>query len=325
MRRRPPYRFPDEQKKQLKKAVWLARATLFFMGTVVVVMYLAMGSSQAMKTAWIEDMLTLVPAAVFLISSRYWERPPNDQFPYGYLRIGTVAFVVAATALFLFGLYMFYDSVTKLLAKEHPTIGTVELWGESIWMGWIMIAALVYSFIPPVVLGQLKLPLARSMRDKTLYADALMNRDDWLTALSGIAGILGIGLGWWWADSVAAGIISIQVLIDGVKNLKDSVADLMNQRPTTVGERDRHPLPDRMRHELEKMDWVEAADVRLREEGHVVTGEAYIVPRPGTEVTEKIQEATQHLHDMDWMVYDVVIQVVPSLEDQSFSDHDTPT
>jgi cobalt-zinc-cadmium efflux system protein len=40
-------------------------------------MGLSMGSSQAMRTAWIEDTLGLVPPIVFLIAARFEERASN--------------------------------------------------------------------------------------------------------------------------------------------------------------------------------------------------------------------------------------------------------
>lgn len=37
------------------------------------------------------------------------------------------------------------------------------------------------------------------MHDKVLHADAKMNKADWMTAAAALVGVLGIGLGWWWA------------------------------------------------------------------------------------------------------------------------------
>jgi hypothetical protein len=41
-----------------------------------------------------------------------------------------------------------------------------------------MIAVLVYSVIPPVILGRLKKPVAAKIADKVLHTDALMNAAD---------------------------------------------------------------------------------------------------------------------------------------------------
>ena len=58
-----------------------------------------------------------------------------------------------------------------------------------------------------------------------------MNKADWMTGAAAIGGILGIGLGWWWADAVAAAFISLDILHDGYINLRQAVFDLMNQIP----------------------------------------------------------------------------------------------
>lgn len=66
-------------------------------------------------------------------------------------------------------------------------------------------------------LGRAKLPLSRELYNKILYADADMNKADWSTAAA-ILGVIGIGLGFWWADLVAAGVIALDILKDGVTN-----------------------------------------------------------------------------------------------------------
>lgn len=318
MKHRPPFHLPDEKKEKLEKASRLEWATIFFMLSITVVMYLAMGTSQAMKTAWIEDILSLVPPIVFLLAARYRNRPPNENFPYGYRQADAIAFLCASTALFIFGLYLLYDSVIKLVTQEHPTIGTVMLFGEEIWMGWMMIAALTYSVIPPIILGRMKTPLAKELNDKTLFADATMNRDDWLTGLAAMVGVVGIGFGWWWTDAVAAGIISLQIVKDGIDNLRSSVADLINQRPTTVGSEEPEPVEERVRQRLETLDWVAAADVRLHPEGQLFSGEAFVVPREETDdLPRKLQEATAAAQSVDWRCYDIIVTAIPSLEDAS--------
>jgi hypothetical protein len=53
-----------------------------------------------------------------------------------------------------------------------------------VWLGWLMIAALVYSGIPPFILGRMKLPLARELHEKALQTDADINKGDWLAGLA---------------------------------------------------------------------------------------------------------------------------------------------
>jgi cation diffusion facilitator family transporter len=288
-----------------KRLEW---ATIFFMLTIVVIIYFTMGGSQAMKAAWIEDMLSFVPPIAFLVSARWKDRPADEGFPYGYHRSVSIAFLAGAVALTIFGVFILIDSILGLVRQEHPTIGTSVVFGHQLWAGWPMIAVLAYSAIPPLVLGHMKLEPARALHDKTLKADSDMNRADWLTAGAGIVGILGIGIGWWWADAAAAGTISIAIVKDGATNLMRVVSDLMDQEPTTV-EGERSDVPERLERALNELSWVRDVDVRLREEGHVFAGEAFLVVTSTDDLRVKLEEARRAAHGVDWRVRDIVFEV----------------
>jgi len=111
-------------------------------------------------------------------------------------------------SLFALGLLVLYDSVSRLMQSEHPPIGLVEPFGIGpLWLGWLMLPALAYSTLPAAFLGRAKLPLARGLHDRVLLADAEMNRTGWLTAGAAMLGVVGVGLGLWWADAVAASVV----------------------------------------------------------------------------------------------------------------------
>lgn len=313
MKIRSPYHLPEHKEEQLKRAKRLEWVSVGLMLSTTLIMGLTMGSSQAMYTAWVEDCLSLIPPISFLVAMHFCRRPPNERFPYGYRRSVTIAFLCAALALASFGALLLFNSARALITEEHPTIGMVSLFGYNIWLGWLMIAALAYSAVPPAVLGRMKLPLAEDLHEKVLRTDALMNKADWLTAVAGIMGILGIAAGFWWADAAAAGIISIDVLMDGLKGLKRSVADLMDERPTTV-QRDRpDPLFEKLREKIESLDWVYEVEVRLREEGDVFAGEIYVVPKDETDLLEKLHRAAKMANSLHWRIYDVVVIPVQNL------------
>jgi divalent metal cation (Fe/Co/Zn/Cd) transporter len=182
-----------------------------------------------------------------------------------------------------------------------------------VWLGWLMLAALAYSAVPQVFLGRRKLPLARELNDKVLFADAEMNRADWMTAGAAMLGVVGIGFGLWWADSVAASVISVDILRDGHRNLTTAVNDLMDKKPTVVdGSRD-DPLPLWIQNELLLMDWVKDAEVRLREHGHVFVGEAFVVPADDEDLVGRVERANQRLLDLDWRLHELVIAPVPEI------------
>lgn len=314
MKPSPAFEFPPEQDRALHRARRLEWLTLAFLATTSLVLYLVMGSSQAMKTAWVEDLLSFVPPIVFLVATRIAIWPPSKRFPYGYHRAISIAFLCAALALFMTGGWLLTHALLGLVRFEHPTIGGITLFGQTFWLGWLMLPALVWSTVPAVLLGRAKLPLASTMHDKVLHADALMNKADWLTALAAMVGVVGIGFGIWWADAAAAALISLDIMHDGYTNLREVVTNLMNETPKTVDRSQRDPLPDRVADHLRQIAWIDDAEVRMREEGHVYFGEAFVVVNDETDLPEKLYRATQNCIDLDWRLHDLVLIVVPAIE-----------
>jgi cation diffusion facilitator family transporter len=309
------FELPPEKAALHRRAVRLEWVTIGFFIVAIILLALTLGQSQAMKAAWIEDMLSLIPPVAFLIAARFRNRPPNDSFPYGHHRSVSVAFLSGSVALFVLGAYVVYDSVTRLLARDRPPIGLIELFGVQIWLGWLMIAVLAATMVPAILLGRAKLKIARELHDKALYADAEMNRADWLTAGAAVLGILGIGAGLWWADAVAAIVIGADIVRDGVRTTRSAVANLMDNRPRTVDDRKLHPLPDQLLAAVRDHPWIGDAWLRVREEGHVFVGELLVVPAPGTDrLVERLEELGAWLRDFDWRMHDLVVCPVTRLD-----------
>jgi cation diffusion facilitator family transporter len=308
------FELPPHLQDVQRKAVRLEWITIAYMTSAVIVLALTLGQSQAMKAAWIEDLLSLLPPAAFLIASRVRDRGVSDKFPWGMHRAVSVAYVFAALALLALGAYILFDSAMKLVRAEHPPIGVIELFGEQVWLGWVMIAALLYSGIPAVLLGRAKRRIADDLHDKVLYADAEMNRADWMTVLAAIVGVIGIGFGLWWADAVAAIFISLDIVRDGFVNVRAAVHDLMDARPRRHDAREYHPVVEQMNEALERCEWVEEGAVRLREEGHVFTGEVLVVPRNEENLVERLAALADELLQLEWKVYDIVVVPVKSID-----------
>jgi divalent metal cation (Fe/Co/Zn/Cd) transporter len=159
------------------------------------------------------------------------------------------------------------------------------------------------------VFGRVKEKAALPIHDRALLADATMARADWLSGSAAVAGVLGVGLGFWWADAVAALIVSLDILHDGADQIGGAVSRLIGARPRTLQkERDEVLIEDVKRHLLE-LDWVAQAEVRLREEGHVVFGEATVVARSTDDIGGKLTKARQAIRQRHWRMHDLTITV----------------
>lgn len=201
-------------------------------GTAALVALVA-GQSQAMRAAWIEDLLSLLPPIAFLVALRQIRRPPDRHHPYGHHRSIGVAHLVAAVALLAMGTFLTVDSALTLIRVERPPVGLTVVFGHAVWSGWLMIAVMLVTSIGPLILGRANWPVAEKLHDKVLRADADMGKADWTTAVATILGVLGIGIGLWWADSVAAIAVAISVLRDGAQNLGSAVAGVTDAEART--------------------------------------------------------------------------------------------
>ena len=315
---------PPQKQAALKKATRLEWITIAYQLSVVVAIYLTLGSSQAMKATWVEDILGLVPPIAFLIATRIRYRAPNAKYPYGYHRAISIGYLCGSLALLVFGLYVLYDSAIRLLSFEHPSIGIVQPFGEPIWLGWLMLVTLTWGVVPPIILGRVKLPVARELHDKILYSDAEMQRANWLTAGAAMLGVIGIRFGFWWMDAVAAIVIGADITRDGLRTTFQAVSDLMDSRPKSVEGYRVEGVVGRVENELRSMSWIKDVRVRMREEGHVFYGDAVVVTNESDHLVGRIEEATERIMALDWRIYDFLISPCGT-RDEMDRLHDAPS
>lgn len=226
-----------------------------------------------------------------------------------------VGHLVAAVALVLVAANLIIEAASGLIAAEHPTIGTVNLWGHTVWLGWLMMGIMALIAAPPVFFGRAKMKVARRLHNKLLFADADMSSADWTTNVGSIIGVAGIGVGLWWLDSAAALFIAAGILWDGVKNTKAAVLDLMDKRATTFDQEKAHPLVHDVHEYLRSLPWVVDVGSRVRDQGQVFHIETFVVPRRGKVSTEKLEEATRKCASLDWRVQDIVLVPVAAIPD----------
>jgi divalent metal cation (Fe/Co/Zn/Cd) transporter len=306
--------FPTEVERSYRRARRLAWVTVAYISSAALALYLTMGSSQAMRSSFFEDVVSIVPALAFLVGTAIARRTPNPDFPYGMHRATSIAYLTASLALCGMGLFLLIEAAVKVLSSEKTTIGGYDLFGTVVWAGWPMLAAIAYSAVPSALLGRAKLKLAPKIHDKVLFADAQMMKADWMAESATAVGVVGVGFGMWWLDPLAAALVSADILKDGVTNLKTAVLDLVGRRPEKTDQSGQEDLPDRLRDLLRGLDWVADAQVRLREEGHIFLGEAFVVPRPGTDrLPRRIADAARAASRLDWRMHELAIMPVERL------------
>lgn len=203
-----------------------------------------------------------------------------------------------------------------LLSVERPAIGLFSLFGFDVWQGWVMVVVMVMAIgvIPPLILGYLQMKPAKQSPNKVLHTDSKMNKADWLASMATVIGVTSVGFGIWWADAVAEIIISLDILKDGVDNLRASLSSLTDSIPVELGTKNPHPLPAEVNRYLMGLDRVREAGCRVREEGRVFHIAAFVIYEdPGDARMNDLSAARQGCLELDWKILDVVVRPVEHL------------
>ncbi|MFF2488396.1 cation diffusion facilitator family transporter [Microbacterium sp. NPDC058062] len=308
---------PPEQQQALRSAIRWEWFTIGYTAVTIVLIAFVVGGSQAMKTAWIEDMLSLIPQISFLIALLFIRRPPTRAFPFGHHRVMGVGHLVAGVALLAVGGDLAYEAISGLIRADHPSIGTVYVFGRTIWLGWFMVVAMSVIVIGPFFYGHAKAKLAPRLHNKVLYADADMAKADWTSTVASIVGVLGVGVGLWWLDGAAALFISAGIVWDGWRNSRAAIRDLIDQRARTEDDARPQPLIFRIADRVEEFAWVRETAVRMRDMGQVFHVEVFVVPRTDDVRLEQIEEARKAVMQLDWKVQDVVVIPTATLPDEA--------
>ncbi|MCW5717657.1 MAG: cation transporter [Bauldia sp.] len=312
-----PFRWPPDKAAVRTRAIRLEWVTIGALLSSALALFLVSGASQAVRSAFIEDLISIAPAVAFLVAVRIERKPPSRRFPFGTFRAVSIAYLVGAVATLLLGVFLFVENVIALFAAERPVIGNVVVFGTAISEAWLMLAAILYSTIPAVILGRLKLPLARAIHDKVLVADASMQKADWMTGVAALLGVGGILIGWWWVDSGAAIVIAVAILHDGFTHVGRSIRDLADERPTTIEGHLPDPIVGKVRKAVLALEFVDTADVRFREDGRLVTGVIHITAPAGAGLPDDfariVRDTAEHV---DWRVHDPDVVLIASVPER---------
>lgn len=306
---------PPERQAQLQQAQALERASLIALLPPLLLVLALTGDSRAMQAAWLGQLLALVPPLLFLSTQHFLFKPARERFPYGFAQAPAAALVPAASIQILVGLGLLWVHTWGLLDQDRPTIGSL-FWGSlQIWSGWLMLAVLVLTLLPLGLLSRFKRRLARELNDKALYSDALTDSLARRVTLAAAAGLVGVALGWWWADPLAALLIGFAIAREGSQLLRRNICQLLDERPTDV---DQRPLPEirQLEKALKALPWVIDAAVRLREEGQGMVGEGFLVPEDphAPDLLDRLEEARNLIQSTaSWRVQELILTLVPTL------------
>ncbi|WP_374021952.1 cation diffusion facilitator family transporter [Mycobacterium sp. HNNTM2301] len=183
------------ERRQANRAVAVSAIGLALTGLVELAIALLSGSVALLGDA-LHNLSDVSTSVLVFVGFRASRKLPTERYPYGYERAEDLAGIGVALVIWGSAAVAAFESVNKLL--RHGGTG---------YVGWGIAAALV-GIAGNQLVARYKLVVGKRIRSATMVADA---KHSWLDALSSagaMLGLMGVALGWGWADAVAGIVVT---------------------------------------------------------------------------------------------------------------------
>jgi cation diffusion facilitator family transporter len=222
------------------------------------------------------DAATAIP---LWIAFRLARRSPTKRFTYGYGRMEDLAGAVIVLIILASAVVTGYKSIERLFNPRMVT----HLWAIAV--------ASVIGFAGNEVVARFRIRVGKEIGSAALVADGHHARVDGLTSLGVLFGVLGISLGYPWADPVVGLLITLAILrivwsagksvfmrlLDGIEpGVVDEIVEAVNDIPGVQS----------------------VSEVRVRWLGHRLHGEINIALSPTLTVEQGHNVAVEVRHHL---------------------------
>ena len=186
----------------LKGAVWATTGSL------------AVGSEAVNSLA--DAVYSLVIVAGLYLTTQ----PPDFEHPHGHERIEPFVSLFVALGIFAAGGVILWQSGTAVLADD-----------VAVTRGPYAVGVLVLAAAAKFGLFRYCMAVANEHRSPALVATAKDNRNDILTAVAALVGVVGAMAGYPLLDPIAAGVVALGILYTGYEVVSDNVDYLVGAAP----------------------------------------------------------------------------------------------
>jgi len=155
-------------------------------------------------------------SVVIFVGFKISKRKPSAGYPFGYERAEDIAGLGVALVIFASALFAGYQSYRKFISGA----GTDHL--------YVAMGAAVIGMIGNLAVAQYKRIVARRIQSVTMEAEATHSWLDTLSSLGALIGLIGVRLGYKWADPVAGFAVTLFILHVGYEVTSEIVHHLMD-------------------------------------------------------------------------------------------------
>ena len=172
------------------------------------------------------SLIDFIATVMTYFAVRISGKPADEEHHYGHGKVESVSALAETALLFVLSGVVIWEAARRLLFHEgHAVEATLVAFA-------VVITSIVVDFFRARALSK----VARETSSEALEADALHFSSDMYSSLAVLAGLGGVALGLPWADSAAAVVVALFVLLAGWRLGRRNVATLTDTAPPGAAE-----------------------------------------------------------------------------------------
>ena len=160
------------------------------------------------------------------VAVRISGKPADEQHHYGHGKVEAVSALAETALLFLLSGIVIWEALKRLIDHEGHVVAATG------WAFGVIVVSIVVDFFRARALTR----VARETQSHALEADALHFSSDLWSSLAVLCGLVGVWLGYSWADSAAALVVAVLVCFAGWRLGKRTVDTLTDTAPPGAAE-----------------------------------------------------------------------------------------
>ena len=203
--------------KYVRKVTWIGLlVNLFLSGLKFAAGFY--GRSQALVADAIHSLTNTTTDIAVIAGSHYWDRPPDEDHPYGHRRLETLVGVFIGIMLAAAGAGIGWKAISTLHEKHvsHP--------------GWIAVLAAFVSIVTKEILYRWTASAGNRVKSPALAANAWHHRTDAISSVPVLVAVGGAKVfpSWAFLDHVGAAVVSIFILHAAWKIVWPGISELID-------------------------------------------------------------------------------------------------
>lgn len=148
-------------------------------------------------------------------------KPADEEHHYGHGKVESVAALIETGLLFVLSAFVIYEAARRLSGTEGHAVEATR------WAFGVIVVSIVVDFFRARLLYR----VAKETGSEALEADALHFGSDMWSSIAVLVGLGGVALGYPWADSAAAVVVALFILVAGWRLGRRTIETLTDTAP----------------------------------------------------------------------------------------------